>query len=118
MMIETTESCVVGSLPPDAMRVAKIIRTFMRRNCPFPQRCWDGSTCFYSPAEWRERGELYGLESVLIVTHDGGDLARFCDWSRQDYRAMERLSKRLAAAKVYMEQCTCWYSAIYHLPRS
>lgn len=115
MMITPTESCNVGYLPPDAMRVAKIIRTFMRRNCPFPR--WDGSTYFYSPAEWRERGELYGLESILIVMHDGGELPRFCDWARQDYPAMERFSKRLTAAKLYVEQCTCWYSAIYHLPR-
>ncbi len=113
-MIKLTEFCNVGHLPPDAMRVAKIIRTFMRRNCPNPT--YDG-TAFYSPAEWRERGELYGLESILIVTHDGGDLPRFCDWAMQDYVAMERFSKRLAAAKLYVEQCTCWYSAIYHLPR-
>lgn len=115
-MIETLDSSNVGYLPPDAMRVAKIIRTFMRRNCPHPQ--WDGSTSFYSPAEWKECGELYGLASVLIVTHDGGELARFCDWARQDYRAMKRFSKRLAVAKLCVEQCTCWYSAIYHLPRS
>ena len=87
----------------------------------------DGSTitggcrAFYTPAEWQERGEEYGLDSALIVVHDGGDLARYCNMNYECYRTSEDAPKRewdrmidaLNAAGFWSEQCTSWYTAIY-----
>lgn len=39
-----------------------------------------GCQAFYSPAEWAARGEEYGKLSELIIVHDGGDIAAFCNW--------------------------------------
>lgn len=64
---------------------------------------------FYSPSEWRARGESYGLGSELIVVH-----AYAFDWDRGcPYPSIEALSDRLKGVGAYTEQCTGWYSAIY-----
>ena len=96
----------------DGKRVAKIIQTFITKHCP--EEPLEAGT-FCDPADWRARGELYGLDSVLIVVHDGGALAPFCNHDYLNHKAMHRLAKRLAKAKFYIEQCTCWYSAVYKL---
>jgi hypothetical protein len=77
----------------------------------------DGGGCrtFYTPAEWRERGESYGRDSVLIVVHDGGDAAAAFSWDYECHNLRESLSDKLAAMGLYAEQCTSWYSAIYEL---
>jgi len=75
----------------------------------------DGGGCraFYTPEEWADRGEQYGLKSHLIICHDGGDLARFLNWDYCDYKATEAAVEALSEHGVYVEQCTGWYSAIY-----
>jgi len=92
-------------------RVAKIIQTLVRKHC---QESLEAGT-FCDPADWKARGELYGLDSVLIVVHDGGALAPFCNHDYMNHKAMHRLAKRLAKSKFYIEQCTSWYSAVYKL---
>lgn len=72
-----------------------------------------GGGKFYTPKEWRKRGECYGTNSLLIVTHDGGDHACAFNWDYEAYSVMEELTQRLAKIGVYVEQCTSWYSAIY-----
>lgn len=72
-----------------------------------------GGGRFYSPKEWRDRGESYGTGSLLIVTHDGGDHAPAFAWDYEAYSLMEELRERLMKVAVYAEQCTSWYSAIY-----
>lgn len=72
-----------------------------------------GCRPFYTPAEWKNRGEDYGTESVLVLVHDGGDLARFCNSDYADLRAMEDFRSFLKSKNLYLEGCTCWYSAIY-----
>lgn len=42
-----------------------------------PQMGTGGCTAFRSPKEWAERGEKYGLESVLVVVYDGGSHRQF-----------------------------------------
>ena len=74
-----------------------------------------GCRAFYTPEEWKERGERYGQGSVLVVVHDGGDLARFFDYNRMNYAAIDALGDALAEAGYFAEQCTSWYSAIYPL---
>ena len=72
-----------------------------------------GTRAFYSPAEWRERGEQYGTKSVLVVVHDGGGLAPCCNLDYEAYDLHDALVKTLDKHGVWIEQCTCWYSAIY-----
>jgi hypothetical protein len=73
-----------------------------------------GCRAFYSPREWKERGESYGVDSLLIICHDGGDLAPLCNFDYECYSAMDAFRDFLRDKyDVYPEQCTCWYTAIY-----
>lgn len=72
-----------------------------------------GCRTFYSPAEWRQRGEEYGLKSALIICHDGGDVATFFNPNYGCYKRMEALQEALSHAGYWAEQCTNWYTAIY-----
>lgn len=74
-----------------------------------------GGGKFYSPKQWAERGELYGRTSELVITHDGGDHAYALDYDREAYALMEELRGRLQPLGMYIEQCTCWYSAVYQI---
>jgi hypothetical protein len=80
-----------------------------------PDNC---GSVFRSPEEWAADGEEYGHDSVLIVTHDGGDHAKAFDWNREQYPLIEELRQNLAPYGMYVEQCTSWYSAVYHRPTS
>ena len=72
-----------------------------------------GCKAFYSPQEWKARGETYGRESELVVVYDGGDLAAVMS-NELGYGLRESLSTELGAvAGVYFEDCTNWYAAIY-----
>lgn len=68
---------------------------------------------FYSPAEWRARGERYGLQSELIVVHDGGDLASFFNPDYMCWNLQTTMNEALEKAGYYAEPCTSWYTAIY-----
>lgn len=72
-----------------------------------------GGGCFYTPQEWAERGEEYGLDSVLVITHDGGSHAAAFNYDYDRSDLMENLREKLAGVGVYVEQCTSWYSAIH-----
>lgn len=72
-----------------------------------------GCRAFYTPQEWAARGEEFGRESVLILLHDGGDLAPFCNPAYNRYQDLDKLGRALRKIGYYVEQCTCWYSAVY-----
>lgn len=72
-----------------------------------------GCKAFYSPEEWEDRGEAYGLNSKLIVVHDGGDLSTFFSHLQGDYGAMKVMADALREKGLYAEQCTGWYTAVY-----
>ena len=74
-----------------------------------------GCTAFYTPQAWRERGEEYGTDSVLILCHDGGDLPPFCNMDYGGYSLQEDLQEALGEIGLFLEGCTCWYSAIYEI---
>jgi hypothetical protein len=74
-----------------------------------------GCKAFYSPDEWKERGEQYGKGCVLIVCHDGGDLAPFFSHDYECYSLMEKMADALSKHGIYAEQCTSWYTAIYKI---
>lgn len=76
---------------------------------------------FYSPTEWRARGEEYGGESHLVVMYDGcTSLKRVFSMDAcyesgraEGYKHYEALGDKLAEAGLFFEECTRWYSAIY-----
>lgn len=74
-----------------------------------------GCRTFYSPSEWRERDEDFGLSSELIICYDGGDVGQFFsldkDYPRYTYHTM--MTEALARVGLYPEECTAWYSAVY-----
>ena len=72
-----------------------------------------GGGKFYTPAEWRERGEEYGTRSLLVITHDGGDHAAAFNWDYECYELIEQLREKLSPLGVYIEQGTSWFSAVY-----
>jgi hypothetical protein len=95
----------------DAGRVAaEAIRDFLvARDLDFH----GGGGRFYSPAQWRERGELYGTDSLLIVTHDGGNHAAVFNLDYGQYGLHEQLRVDLEDQGLFVEACTVWYSAVY-----
>jgi hypothetical protein len=82
---------------------------------------YGGNRPFYSPVEWAARREKFGLESVLIVTYDGGAHGRFFGLDRdlatsprgKSYANVERMQAALAEAGFHVEECTGWYAAVY-----
>lgn len=79
--------------------------------------CTGGCKAFYSPSEWRARGEYYGLSSHLIVVHDGGDFAPMFNPNYLQYSAHAEMQEALSKVGLYAEACTCWYSAIYNIAK-
>jgi hypothetical protein len=72
-----------------------------------------GCKTFYTPEEWKARGEQYGLGSLLVVVHDGGAVAEVCNLDYENYGLHDELQDALKQAGFYMEGCTSWYSAVY-----
>jgi hypothetical protein len=72
-----------------------------------------GCRLFYSPAEWAEKGEKYGLDAEFIVVHDGGSAAPRFNWNYGNSDAIESMRIALERVGHWAEACTCWYSAIY-----
>lgn len=97
-------------LSKDGNRAYDIIMTFLEsRGMTDPGGC----KTFYSPAEWKSRGEEYGRNSELVIVHDGGDVAAICNMDYGNYKLHDALQEALSTAGFYFEGCTCWYSAVY-----
>ena len=79
----------------------------------FDKEFTGGCKAFYSPADWKERGETYGLTAELIVVHDGGDLASIFNLDYGCYDLNNKMEETLRRNGVWMESCTCWYTAVY-----
>lgn len=77
-----------------------------------------GCRAFYTPEEWKAKGERFGTESVLVLVHDGGTLASFCNWDYCETDRVERLQRNLREAGYFIEQCTTWFSAVYKIPEA
>lgn len=71
-----------------------------------------GCRVFYSPDEWVARGEPYGTTSELIVVYDGAAIRELFEG-----RLSSSTTSALEELGLYYEQCTHWYSAIYHIPK-
>lgn len=78
-----------------------------------PRTLDNGSRDFYTPDEWRARGESYGLNGSLIVVHDGGNLAPLFNHDYGYSSWVRVMRKSLEAEDFYVEACTPWYSAVF-----
>ncbi|MFZ2242231.1 MAG: hypothetical protein WAV90_22210 [Gordonia amarae] len=105
-----TDWPIPSGLCPAGRKAAETLRDFF-----VEKRIADhgGGGRFYSPAQWREREELYGLGSVLIVTHDGGAHADAFYPDGAPWALHEALIERLNSRGFWYEVCTNWYSAVY-----
>ncbi len=97
-------------LSPEGKEAAKVILSFLEREGRLHS---GGCRVFYSPQEWKDRGEEYGLESELIICHDGGDHAAVFNLDYECYKLYDAMFDELQSAGFFPEGCTCWYSAIY-----
>ena len=72
-----------------------------------------GCKTFYSPQEWRARGERYGLlHSHLIIVYDGGDIGSIAQLSgRHNQAFIDALSRH----GLYVEEGTGWYACIHNI---
>ena len=95
-------------LAGDCLKVAEIVREVLG-----PKADDGGCKPFYSPEEWVAKGERFGTKSVLVLVHDGGDLAPYCNYDYMEYEKVGRLSDALEKSGFYVENCTSWYSAVY-----
>lgn len=75
-----------------------------------------GCKTFYSPAEWKARGEEYCRNAELIVVYDGGAVAGFFGYDYEQYDLINDMDQQLFNAGFYSEQGTTWYSGIYETP--
>lgn len=109
-------------LSPQGQKAYEAIMDHLRKNNATDT---GGCKAFYSPQEWKDRGEKYGNGSVLVVVYDGGDHRRFFNldsafiWNPitgQDqacYEWTEGMNEALSEAGLYYEECTGWFCAIY-----
>jgi hypothetical protein len=98
-------------LKEDMLKVAQVVLSVLGDN---PNG--GGCRAFWTPEEWTARNEEYGTDSILVLVHDGGDLAPACNWDYGNYELSDKLTTALNEAGFYYEQCTSWYSAVYRLP--
>jgi len=74
-----------------------------------------GCHTFYTPAQWKEKGEKHGTEDPckLLIVHDGGDFANLCDYGHTNYTLMDSFKEELEKRGYWLEQATGWYSCLY-----
>jgi hypothetical protein len=72
-----------------------------------------GCRAFYTPEEWKARGEPYGHGACLIVCHDGGDLAPLFNLDYENYQGWETMFQVLDNHGYLAESMTGWATAIY-----
>lgn len=94
-------------------RAHDIIVKFLRKR----RLTYAGGRVFYTPEEWRAKGEAYGIgPSVkLIISYEGSDdLKHAFSYDGEDYKTLEAMVAALRVAGLYTEEGTSWYS--YVLP--
>lgn len=97
-------------LSPLGHLAAETIRTFLTEH---DLLIHGGGGKFYTPEQWRDRGEQWGGDSLLIVIHDGGDHSGAFNLDHGMYTLHEAMVQRLADVGVFAEQATSWYSTIW-----
>ena len=97
-------------LSPDGKKAARIILKVLKDS---GLTYTGGCTTFYTPKQWRDRGEKYGRRSELLVVHDGGDVGQFFNYDYFEYAMITRMTEALDADGLWAEPCTNWYTAIF-----
>lgn len=92
-------------LDGEQLKIAKIIISVLG-----PKANDNGNNSFVPPSEWSEK---FGRGSSLVLVHDGGDLAPYVNYDYGQYALCQELDSALEVAGYYVEQCTCWYAAVY-----
>ena len=100
---------IPAGLSPEGKAAAVVIATELKK----AKGSTGGCRAFYTPEEWAERGEQYGLNAELIVCHDGGDLAPMFNLDYMQYETYDKAAQALSKVGVWPEGCTSWYTAIY-----
>lgn len=112
----TEELVKPENLSPKGARAYQVIMDLLEE---YEMTYTGGCKAFYSPQEWKARGESYGTTSELVVVYDGGDVQHFFSldscWGGGSYTLYERMRKALEAEGLYWEECTRWYCAIHTL---
>ena len=76
-----------------------------------------GCKLFYSGAEWRERGEAWGNNAVMVICHDGGDFWEILNYdsnfNARKYTGVNAVSKIADECGVWTEALTGWATAVY-----
>lgn len=92
------------------------------------ERNWyAGQKVFWSPKEWKEKGERYGEGAAFIVIHEGGDHAPYFSmdhaYETGSYKQYEEQLKLLSEHDFWSEGIYRWstsineYKEIYKLQR-
>lgn len=82
------------------------------------QRDWNaGQKVFWSPKEWKEKGEHHGLNAELVILHEGGNHAPFFSldhsYDTGSYDQYEEQLKFLSQYGFFCEGLYTWSSGIY-----
>lgn len=107
-MMTTSKDFDTSHLSGETLKIANVVKLVIGEGAS-----GGGCKAFYTPKQWAEKGEKYGTKSKLILVHDGGDLAYYCNYDYECYGMIEKLSKALGEFGYYVESCTTWYSAVY-----
>lgn len=97
-------------LSPRGKKAARLILDFLLAE-RLTGTC--GCQAFYSPQKWKERGEEYGYDALLILVYDGGDITMCMDPAKGQHELVDRFWENLERNGFFIEPCTHWYSAIY-----
>lgn len=98
------------SYPPRGKAAAELILDFLLAE-GLTGTC--GCHAFYSPQQWKERGEKYGHDALLILVYDSGDITTCMDPAQGQHDLIDRFMENLERNGFVIEPCTHWYSAIY-----
>jgi len=96
-------------LSPAAVVAYELIVGFIRRHKLSP----GGVRTFYSPAEWKTRGEHYLHGAELIIVCDGGSVKRAVLFAGEDHRLREQFYVMLNQAGFHLEEGEHWYAGVY-----
>lgn len=95
-------------------KAAFAIRNFAKEKSLFYT---GGVRVFYTPEEWRSRGEAYGTSSELVVVYESADIRYAASLKGADehgsYKLNDALCHRLQQIDVYLEEGTTWFGSIY-----
>ncbi|MAI05006.1 MAG: hypothetical protein CMA07_04785 [Euryarchaeota archaeon] len=103
-------------VPTGLTRKGRLIAYAIRKVAMDNQWSSGGQKVFWSPAEWRDKGERW-VSPILNMLHEGGDHAPsfsldYASWGA-GYEPYEKMVKVLQKHDVYYEQYFTWAGGVY-----